>query len=413
MRGSEPPCRRLRASLPACISLPDLPPIYLAAVCRLHEFLPAGHLRNFDCVSSMNLQVDVERLLLGAKGRARRAAGRARAARPLGRPRRQLAARDGRRRQRPGRRPSPRYEDMPCAKAPAATSKSSSKSCRATCANSCSKASTGSPGNRIPTAAGAIATAQSNIAATMLVQAAFRLTGIPAKYADLMVRPINYVAAQGGVAASARDSIGDDKTLLAAILANCALAGMVPWRQVPTLPFELVCLPKRWQRTFSMPVDRDATPAGARRWPGQVSSRSAAKSAHAALAAKHAAKSLTLLEQLQAADDSFLASVRRYGVRRDEPGQHRLPGASDRRARHRVSAVVRARRCKLVGRDELRHEVTTLALNSSLRTRFGKQFHAASPGHRPRDRIASRVGKLPLLPRRPPRMQSVTATGSN
>ena len=41
--------------------------------------------------------------------------------------------------------------------------------------------------------------ARSNIAATMMVQAAFRLTGIPAKYADLMARADDYVEAKGGV----------------------------------------------------------------------------------------------------------------------------------------------------------------------------------------------------------------------
>ena len=68
--------------------------------------------------------------------------------------------------------------------------------------------------------------AESNIAATMLVQAAFRLTGIPAKYADLMVRADQFVAAQGGVA-GLRRRIGRDKTYLAPILANCALADMI------------------------------------------------------------------------------------------------------------------------------------------------------------------------------------------
>ncbi len=63
--------------------------------------------------------------------------------------------------------------------------------------------------------------ADSNIAATMLVQAAFRLTGIPAKYADLTMRADQFVTARGGVA-GLRRRIGWDKTYLAPILANCA-----------------------------------------------------------------------------------------------------------------------------------------------------------------------------------------------
>ena len=101
--------------------------------------------------------------------------------------------------------------------------------------------------------------AESNIAATLLVQAAFRLTGIPAKYADLMVRADQFVAAQGGVAGLKRRH-GKDKAFFAAILANCALAGMVPWRQVPTLPFERFCLPQRWQRDIHTPAARYASP---------------------------------------------------------------------------------------------------------------------------------------------------------
>ncbi len=61
--------------------------------------------------------------------------------------------------------------------------------------------------------------AESNVAATMLVQAAYRLTGIPAKYADLMARADQYVAEKGGVA-GLRRRIGKDKAYLAAILAN-------------------------------------------------------------------------------------------------------------------------------------------------------------------------------------------------
>ena len=63
--------------------------------------------------------------------------------------------------------------------------------------------------------------AESNIAATMLVQAAFRLTGIPAKYSDLMVRADQFVVGQGGLAGLRRIN-GNDKAFIAPVLANCA-----------------------------------------------------------------------------------------------------------------------------------------------------------------------------------------------
>ena len=101
---------------------------------------------------------------------------------------------------------------------------------------------------------------RSNIAATMLVRAAFHLTGVPAKYADLLQRSEQYVEAEGGVAALKRRYEGD-KTFAVPILMNCALADLVPWRKVPALPFELACLPQRWYHRLKLPVVSYALPA--------------------------------------------------------------------------------------------------------------------------------------------------------
>jgi len=101
---------------------------------------------------------------------------------------------------------------------------------------------------------------RSSIAATMLVQAAFRLTGVPAKYQDLTERADEYIEAQGG-AAALKKKYGKDKTLSAPILANLALAGLIPWRQVPALPFELVCMPQNWHARLRLPVASYAIPA--------------------------------------------------------------------------------------------------------------------------------------------------------
>ena len=101
---------------------------------------------------------------------------------------------------------------------------------------------------------------RSNIATTMLVQAAFHLTGVPAKYQDLLERAEAYVEAQGGVPALKARYEGD-KTFAVPILANCALADMVPWRKVSALPFELACFPQRWYNRLNLPVVSYAIPA--------------------------------------------------------------------------------------------------------------------------------------------------------
>ena len=93
---------------------------------------------------------------------------------------------------------------------------------------------------------------RSNIATTMLAVSAFHLTGVPADRADLLERANRYIATQGG-RNGLRRWYGNDRTLLVPILANCALAGLVPWKSVPALPFELACLPRWAQRVAVLP----------------------------------------------------------------------------------------------------------------------------------------------------------------
>lgn len=100
----------------------------------------------------------------------------------------------------------------------------------------------------------------SNVATTMLVQAAFHLTGVPVDHADLLVRAQAYVVRQGGVA-GLRKRYGKDKTFAVPILTNCALAGLVPWSEVAALPFELACLPHAALKFLRLPVVSYALPA--------------------------------------------------------------------------------------------------------------------------------------------------------
>ena len=100
---------------------------------------------------------------------------------------------------------------------------------------------------------------RSNMAATVLVNAAFHLTGVPAKYSGLLERAEAYIRLHGGLTAFRRQH-GKDTTLAAPILANCALAGMVPWRHVPPLPFELAALPRAWHAWLQIPVTSQSLP---------------------------------------------------------------------------------------------------------------------------------------------------------
>jgi squalene-hopene/tetraprenyl-beta-curcumene cyclase len=100
----------------------------------------------------------------------------------------------------------------------------------------------------------------SNISTTMLAVAAFHLTGVPNAHADLLERAEAYIEAKGGIA-GLKKRYGKDKTFAVPILTNCALAGIVPWRAVSSLPFELACFPQSFYRFLKMPVVSYAIPA--------------------------------------------------------------------------------------------------------------------------------------------------------
>ena len=58
-----------------------------------------------------------------------------------------------------------------------------------------------------------------------------------------------------------RRRYGKDRTFSVPILMTCALAGLVPWKEVPRLPFEVACLPQSWYRFARLPVVSYALPA--------------------------------------------------------------------------------------------------------------------------------------------------------
>ena len=105
----------------------------------------------------------------------------------------------------------------------------------------------------------------SNISTTMLCRAAFHVAGVESKFSATLLRCETWLAEHGRnpleLAEAIRRRYGKDRTFSVPILMTCALAGLVPWKEVPRLPFELACLPPSWYRFARMPVVSYALPA--------------------------------------------------------------------------------------------------------------------------------------------------------
>ena len=106
----------------------------------------------------------------------------------------------------------------------------------------------------------------SNISTTMLCRAAFHLTGAAERYAGCLRKADAWLAERHGktpaeLAESVRARYGKDRTFSVPILMTSALAGLVDWKEVPSLPFELACFPQSWYRFLQIPVVSYALPA--------------------------------------------------------------------------------------------------------------------------------------------------------
>jgi len=100
----------------------------------------------------------------------------------------------------------------------------------------------------------------SNIATTYLVVAALHLAGKADAHAGVLARANAYIEKKGGLA-GLRERYGIDKTFVVPIMTNCALAGLIDWGEIDSLPFELACVPQSLYRFVGMPVVSYAIPA--------------------------------------------------------------------------------------------------------------------------------------------------------
>jgi squalene-hopene/tetraprenyl-beta-curcumene cyclase len=106
----------------------------------------------------------------------------------------------------------------------------------------------------------------SNISTTMLCRAAFHLAGAAASHEEALRRSEEWLHSRYGktaeeLAEAVRARYGKDRTFSVPILMTSALAGLVSWREVPSLPFELACFPQSWFRFLRIPVVSYALPA--------------------------------------------------------------------------------------------------------------------------------------------------------
>src|SRR5262249_26915691 len=106
----------------------------------------------------------------------------------------------------------------------------------------------------------------SNISTTMLCRAAFHLAGAANQHQDCLRRANDLLASRYGntpeeLAEAVRARYGKDRTFAVPILTTCALAGLVSWKEVQPLPFELACFPQSWFRFLRLHVVSYALPA--------------------------------------------------------------------------------------------------------------------------------------------------------
>src|SRR5438105_10187096 len=106
----------------------------------------------------------------------------------------------------------------------------------------------------------------SNISTTMLCRAAFHLADAAPRFALTLSKADTYLHTHFGktpseLAEAVRGRYGKDRTFSVPILMTSALAGLVDWNEVPSLPFELACFPQSWFRFLRLPVVSYALPA--------------------------------------------------------------------------------------------------------------------------------------------------------
>lgn len=103
----------------------------------------------------------------------------------------------------------------------------------------------------------------SNIATSYLVLAASSLASqaIGESLPSHQTEKLEQYIEKTGAFEALKERYGTDKTFVVPILTNLAIAGIVPWDEVPALPFEAAAFPQSMYRLLRMPVVSYAVPA--------------------------------------------------------------------------------------------------------------------------------------------------------
>lgn len=98
----------------------------------------------------------------------------------------------------------------------------------------------------------------SNISTTMLTRATLHAAG--EVETEVRKQADRYIDQAGGVPA-VLERYGEDHTFSVPILTHCALAGLVDWSEIPSLPYEMAVIPHRFYHSVGLPVVSYALPA--------------------------------------------------------------------------------------------------------------------------------------------------------
>lgn len=148
----------------------------------------------------------------------------------------------------------------------------------------------------------------SNISTAMLARAAIHLAGKADQHAAALESAERYIEQRGGIP-GLKERYGIDRTFSVPILTNCALAGLVDWREVSPLPFELAAAPQSLYRFLRMPVVSYAIPALVAIGQARYFHRKPWNPISRLIRAATVAPSLRVLDQMQPASGGYLEAI--------------------------------------------------------------------------------------------------------